>query len=104
MGGTMSEPEQSKKPPEESLSVRQAFNLISDTATGPNVHLKDNLYQGLAILICLILGALIGFLTVKDRGLGAVLGGGIGLVTGLFGSGIFLMIYRAIRHMRGKHD
>jgi hypothetical protein len=27
-----------------------------------------------------------------------------GLVVGVFSSGIFLMVYRAIRHVRGKHD
>jgi len=26
------------------------------------------------------------------------------LVVGLFGSGIFLMIYRAVQHGKGKHD
>jgi hypothetical protein len=87
-----------------SLTEREAFNLVTDTVAGPNVRLKDNLYQGLAIVICLILGSLIGLLAATDRGFGAVLGGFAGLLVGLFGSGIFLMVYRAIRHARGRHD
>jgi hypothetical protein len=33
-----------------------------------------------------------------------VTGGFIGLLVGLFGSGIFIMVFRAIGHARGKHD
>jgi hypothetical protein len=85
-------------------SQRRQYNLITDTVIGPNVRWKDNLYQGISILVCLFLGAGIGALCVKDRALGVILGGFIGLLTGLFGSGIFLMIYRAIAHARGRHD
>ena len=49
-------------------------------------------------------GAGIGFLVVSERVTGAVFGGFIGLLVGLFGSGIFLMIYRAVNHALGKHD
>jgi hypothetical protein len=97
-----------QKPPDErpkpSLTGRQAYNLVTDTVGGPNVRLKDNLYQGLAILVCLALGAGIGFLVTTDGVMGALLGGLIGVVAGLFGSGIFLMIYRTVMHARGKHD
>jgi hypothetical protein len=31
-------------------------------------------------------------------------GGFTGLVVGFFASGIFLMIYRAVKHIRGQHD
>ncbi len=86
------------------LTSRQAYNLVTDTVGGLNVRPKDNLYQGLVILICLFLGAGIGFLAMTDGPMGAVLGGFIGLLVGLFGSGIFLMIYRAVAHARGKHD
>jgi hypothetical protein len=34
----------------------------------------------------------------------AFAGGLLGLLAGLLGSGILLMIYRAIRQIRGKHD
>lgn len=97
-----------QKPPEDAsqqpMTGRQAYNLVADTVAGPNLRPSDNLYQGLAILVCLVLGAGIGFLAVADRLPGALLGGFLGLLIGLFGSGIFLMIYRAVRHARGKHD
>jgi hypothetical protein len=35
---------------------------------------------------------------------GALIGSFAGLVIGIFASGIFLMIYRAARHIKGKHD
>lgn len=86
----------------ESLTGKQAYNLVTDTVAGPNLRLRDNLYQGLAILVGLFLGAGIGLL---PYGLpGAMIGGFIGVVLGLFGSGIFLMIYRGIKHRRGEHD
>lgn len=88
-----------KKP----MSARQTYNVVTDTIAGPNLRWKDNLYQGLAILICLVLGVLIGFL-VTFTGTGAVLGGFLGLLAGLFGSGLFIMIYRAVKHASGKHD
>ena len=91
-------------PPKKSIPDRQTYNMVTDTVTGPNIRLKDNLIQGLAILACLILGAVSGAIVVADHVPGALVGGFIGLLVGLFGSGIFLMIYRAIRHARGKHD
>jgi hypothetical protein len=94
-------PEETPKPP---LTGRQTFNMVSDTVAGPNMRLKDNLYQGLAILVCLPLGAGIGALAMVNAMTGALVGGFIGLLVGLFGSGIFLMIYRAVQHARGRHD
>jgi hypothetical protein len=96
--------EQPDEIPKQPLTGRQAYNLVTDTVGGPNVRLNDNLYQGLAILVCLVLGSGIGFLATTDHMMGALLGGLIGLLVGLFGSGIFLMIYRAVMHARGKHD
>ena len=90
--------------PRHRKSQREAYHIVTDTVVGPNVRLKDNLYQGLAILVCLLIGAGIGALAVAERGAGAMVGGFAGLVIGLFGSGIFLMIFRALRHARGKHD
>ena len=78
--------------------------MVTDTVTGPNVRLKDNLYQGLAIVVCLILGVLIGLVAAEDRVFGTSVGGFAGLLAGLFGSGIFLMVFRAIRHKQGRHD
>lgn len=100
----MSEDNSGQNSPKQVMTDRQVYNLVSDTIAGPNVRLKDNLYQGLAILICLLLGAGIGFLAISDGLLGALLGGFIGLLAGLFGSGIFLMIFRSVKHARGQHD
>ncbi|HEX6902168.1 MAG TPA: hypothetical protein VF789_20800 [Thermoanaerobaculia bacterium] len=101
----MDESKPSEETPREPLTGRQVYNLVTDTVTGPNIRPKDNLYQGLAILICLGLGALIGYLAVtKEPVMGAWIGGFLGLLVGLLGSGIFLMIYRAVKHARGKHD
>lgn len=98
----------SDQPPPESpprpMSDQQIYNVVSDTATGVNVRADDNLFQAAAIGIGLLLGAGIGYFCTRDGVTGAILGGFIGLLVGLFGSGIFLMIYRAIMHATGKHD
>jgi hypothetical protein len=86
------------------LTNKQTYNIVSDTVVGPNLRYKDNLYQGITIGVCLILGGLIGCLAVTERAMGALAGAFAGMVVGLFGSGIFLMVYRAIKHLRGRHD
>jgi hypothetical protein len=90
--------------PPEKLSEKQVYNVVSDTVTGANVRWKDNLFQGIAIFIATILGAGIGAVLMDDPILGSVAGGFCGLLIGLFGSGLVLMVYRAIQHGRGKHD
>jgi len=100
----MNEQKPSDDAPQERMTNREAYNLVTDTVAGPNLRLSDNLFQGVAILVCLLLGAGIGFLVMTDGLTGALLGGFIGLLTGLFGSGIFLMVYRAVKHIRGKHE
>jgi hypothetical protein len=86
------------------MTGRQMYNTLTDTVGGPNLRWRDNLYQALVILACLLIGALVGPLFVDYWLPGVIVGGLIGMVVGLFGSGIFLMIYRAIQHARGKHD
>lgn len=83
---------------------RDAYNIVTDTVVGPNIRKKDNLFQALAIVVCLLLGALTGYLIAKDAITGLIVGGFVGLLVGLFGSGIFLGIFRAIRHAQGRHD
>ena len=100
----MSEQKPPVETPKQPLTERQAYNLVTDTIGGPNLRLKDNLYQGLAMLVCLLLGAGIGFLAMTDGLIGALVGGFIGLLVGVFASGFFLMIYRAVKHARGQHD
>jgi hypothetical protein len=91
-------------PSAESQRANQNYNLVSDTVTGVNVRLRDNVVQALAILVCLLLGAAIGALVAGEIVPGVLLGGFVGMLVGLFSSGIFLMIYRAVLHLRGRHD
>ncbi len=100
----MTEPKPPELPPKPPISGKQAYNAFTDTVAGPNVRLKDNLYQGIAIVVCLFLGVGIGYAFSKDHVTGVIAGGFIGLLVGLFGSGIFLMIYRAVKHAKGHHD
>lgn len=90
--------------PTDAMTGRQTYNVISDIGTGANVRLKDNVIQAIVILICLVLGAAIGALVASERVIGALAGGFAGLLVGLFGSGFFLMVFRAIQHIRGRHD
>lgn len=90
--------------PAPDLTARQTYNVVTDTITGPNIRLRDNLIQAVIIALCLILGAVIGAVAVEDRGPGALVGAFCGLLIGLFGSGFFLMIYRTVLHARGRHD
>jgi hypothetical protein len=83
---------------------RAAYNIVTDVAAGPNVRLKDNLFQALAIFVAAVLGVMIGWLVSPAKAEGAILGGVAGLLIGLLGSGTFLMVYRFIRHVSGKHD
>ena len=102
----MSESNSSDNPSQNDITGRQIYNLTTDVATGANIRWKDNLYQAIFILICLGLGVLIGFLVTinNPRVPGGLIGGFVGVLVGLFGSGIFLMIFRAIKHIHGKHD
>lgn len=94
-----------KNDPKIPSSGREAYNVVTDIVVGPNVRMRDNLLQGAVILVCAVVGVLIGhfFIKIEDWN-GAVIGGLAGLLVGLFGSGIFLMVYRGFRHFRGKHD
>ena len=98
---------------EPGLSNREALNVVTDTVVGPNVRLRDNLYQALVIGISVLLGvgagAVIGLVASPDdrafsAAAGAICGGIVGLLLGTLGSGLFLAIYRLVRHARGRHD
>lgn len=97
--------EESSPPPSQpGLSGREAYNVVADTLTGPNMRWKDNLFQAAAIGVCTVLGAGLGLFFIPDRLAAVLVGGLLGMLVGLFASGIFLMIYRGVRHLRGKHD
>ncbi len=88
------------------LTGRQVYNLVTDTVSGPNLRLSDNLIQLLAVVVCAGAGAAVGALAIftEERLLGAVLGAIVGLIVGVLVSGVAIMIYRCVRHARGKHD
>lgn len=103
-----------KGAPDQSGTGYEAYNLVADTVVGMNIRKSDNLFQLKVIAICMFLGTIVGAFvggTLSDSGnrLVGTVAGGLGLgfagvVLGLFGSGIYLMIYRAARHLQGKHD
>ncbi|NLS90810.1 MAG: hypothetical protein GXX96_01315 [Planctomycetaceae bacterium] len=86
------------------LTNRQAYNVVSDLAMGANIRFKDNVFQAIAIAVCLLLGAIIGALVTEEHLPGALVGGFLGLLVGLLGSGFVLMVFRAVMHLRGRHD
>ena len=92
------------EPGDSALTNRQAYNVVSDTVVGANLRVSDNLFQAIAIAVFMAIGAGIGASVVQERLPGALVGGFAGLIVGLFGSGIFLMIFRAVKHIRGRHD
>ena len=92
-------------------SGRAAYNVVSDTVIGVNVRVSDNVLQAVFILAAVVVLAVVGAVLAALNGdwdlpwyAGALIGGFAGLVIGFFASGIFLMIYRAVRHMQGRHD
>jgi hypothetical protein len=93
------------------MSSRQAYNVVADTVAGLNIRKSDNLFQLKCIGICALLLSVVGAivaLRIPDAGFpwygGAIVGAVGGVVIGVFGSGIFLMIFRFVRHVSGKHD
>ncbi|MEW4454268.1 hypothetical protein AB1L30_16460 [Bremerella sp. JC817] len=100
-----------KPEPREISSGQAAYNIVSDTYTGVNVRWRDNLLQAAFTLgMALLAAAVVAILAVLNPSWklpwygGALIGAFVGLVLGVFTSGIFLMFYRGIRHLRGRHD
>lgn len=92
-------------------SSQTAYNVVSDTVVGVNLRCRDNRLQALFILASTAVGALAGTILVTMNSsaqvpwyAGALAGSLGGLILGTFASGIFLMIYRAVRHLKGRHD
>lgn len=92
-------------------SGQAAYNIVSDIVVGVNVRGSDNKFQAIFIAVSVLLCAGIGAARVRFQGSwqlpwygGALIGALAGLVIGLFASGIFLMVYRTVRHLQGKHD
>jgi hypothetical protein len=98
-------------PTEELSSRKAAYNVVSDTLIGLNVRKRDNKFQAKFIGISVVLFAIAGgILALINRSWdlpwfgGAIVGAFAGLVGGFFASGIFLMCFRASRHLQGKHE
>lgn len=102
----------SKQPTSPSISTHRAtYNVVSDTVTGINVRWSDNRLQAIIVFISVIVLSIVGAVFAilnADWNLpwygGVLIGSFAGLVIGIFASGIFLMVYRAARHIRGEHD
>ncbi|GAB5404582.1 MAG: hypothetical protein Aurels2KO_28130 [Aureliella sp.] len=92
-------------------AAKESYNIVADTVTGVNVRWSDNKFQAIfvfvSIVIALLFGAILALLNPRWNlpwyG-GALVGSFLGLVFGILASGVFLMFYRAARHLKGKHD
>ncbi len=91
-------------------SGRDVYNIVSDTVVGLNVRKSDNVFQakfiGITVLVLATIGGASAALNTEWNlpwyG-GALAGAFAGLVIGVFASGIFLMIYRVVEHVKGDH-
>jgi hypothetical protein len=91
--------------------VRAAYNVVTDTVTGVNTRWSDNRFQAIFVGVSILVAALIGSIVTALNSQwqipwygGALIGSFCGLLFGAFASGIFLMFYRTLRHLKGKHD
>jgi hypothetical protein len=78
--------------------VPDEAQFVFDTVTGPNLRLKDNLIQLAVIIVGTLLGAGIGAGWAYRQGSaplgGLIVGGFIGVVASLLGSGAVLGLIR----------
>lgn len=104
----MPEPTSSSESQAGDPTGREVYNVVTDTVTGVNVRWWDNLLQAVVGAVCFVLGASLGWLVAFVKGgdqlMGGLLGAFLGLTIALVGSGAFLMVFRFVRHLRGKHD
>ncbi len=92
------EREQMQAHADQPLRQNSSARVVMDVLAGPNLRWKDNLIQGVAILVSTIIGAVVGAALVDERLGGLLVRAFAGLVIGLFVSGIILMVYRMFRH------
>jgi len=86
---------------------RGAYNLISDTVIGVNYRWRDNFIQAVFVLVFAISGAAVCGWMGRQQGNfkeGLMIGTVIGLIVGVVLTGVAIMIFRAIRHLMGRHD
>lgn len=82
---------------------------VFDTVTGPNLRMKDNLIQGLAILGGIVAGAVAGVIVQLARGqtgdsvVGGAIGGGFaGLLLATFLSGTIIGVVRGAQAIKRR--
>ena len=109
--GSAVEPDCENPLPRDTPTNQETHNMVSDLVIGVNFRKKDNLFQALFILITVLVLSSAGAIAAAintDWQIpwygGAMAGAFFGLVIGLLTSGVFLMIYRGLRHLKGKHD
>lgn len=88
-----------------------ASRVLSDTVIGLNTRSSDNRLQAIWIAGSMLLSACgMGFAAWwrTDWELpwygGALIGAFLGMVLGFFTSGIYLMVYRLVHHLRGSRS
>lgn len=114
---TEKEPRSTSQPPPVTQPVHgeaepdHTYNVVTDLVTGVNVRGSDNKFQAIFVAVSVLLIAGLGAILAAINTQwnlpwygGALIGSFLGLVLGILTSGIFLMIYRAVRHIQGKHD
>lgn len=92
-------------------SYHSTYNVVTDTVTGVNVRWSDNKFQAIFVFVSTLVLSLIGAVLAAINTSwnlpwfgGALAGAFAGLIFGVFASGIFLMCFRAVQHLKGKHD
>jgi hypothetical protein len=83
-------------PPQKNDARRHYDQMADKIGLVPNLRKKDNLYQGVAVVIGLLLGAAVGW-RWKGWPEGLLLGAVAGLILGTLLSGVALMIVGWIR-------
>lgn len=93
------------------LSPEAEYNIVTDTVTGLNLRMSDNKFQAIVVVLSMVMASVLGAIAAALNVSwelpwygGALIGSFAGLVFGTLGSGMFLMFYRGVRHMQGKHD
>ena len=93
--------ETSPDSPQGGVSAADSYHLVTDLVAGPNLRWRDNLFQAIFILVTVAILAGVGALLWGAPG--AIGGALAGLIGGVIISGAILGIFRAYRHMQGRH-